>query len=193
MWNDSVKEKMVDKSLSWQLWNGDMNKKDVVNELNAGRKFVISCVDAYYLDLPYAHTSLEKCYNFEPAFDGLTKAGEENILGTEACLWGEFVPDMVTADRLTYPRLGAFCESAWSSKEKKNYDNFCKKLDSYYNLLGQLGAGAAKFKKTMPKGVAQLAGKLWWERRKLCWGAHENIISDIRVKKLLAKSADSEK
>ncbi len=182
MWNDTVKEKMVDKSLTWQLWHGGMKPEDAVKELNSGRKFVISCSEDYYLDLPYALTSLEKCYTFEPEFGGLTEEGEKNLLGVEACLWSEFVPDMLTADKMTYPRLAAICESAWSPREKKSYDIFCGKLGAYYELLGCLGISPQPLNKTSPKGVKQLAGKLWWERRKLCWGAHENIISDILVK-----------
>lgn len=183
MWNDTLKEKMVDKSLTWQLWNGGMKLEDAVKELNRGRKFVISCSASYYLDLPYALTSLEKAYTFEPAFKGLTEEGEKNLLGVEACLWTEFVPDMLTADKMTYPRLAAICESGWSPGEKKNFTRFIQKLDSYNALLGQLGVRAATLKQTSPKGVKRLAGKLWWERRKLCWGAHENIIADLRVRK----------
>ena len=139
MWNDTVKEKMVDRSLTWQLWHGGMKPEDAVKELNGGRKFVISCSENYYLDLPYSLTSIEKCYSLEPEFDGLTDEGKKNLLGVEACLWTEFVPDMLTADKMTYPRLGAICESAWSQKEKKDYTYFCTKLDSYCALLGQLG------------------------------------------------------
>ena len=183
MWNDTKKEKMVDKSLIWQLWNGGMKPEDAVKELNDGRKFVISCSASYYLDLPYALTSLEKAYNFEPAFDGLTEAGEKNLLGVEACLWTEFVPDMLTADKMTYPRLAAICESGWSPKEKKDFSRFTEKLDDYRELLGNLGVSCASMKMTSPKGVKKLAGMLWWERRKLCWGAHENILADYRVRK----------
>lgn len=183
MWNDMPGGKAVDRSVAWQLWHGGMKPRQVAEELNAGRKFVISCSDYYYLDIPYALTSLEKCYNFEPSFEGLTKEGEKNILGVEACLWTEFVPDMLTADRMTYPRLAAICEGAWSQKEKRDYDRFVAKLPSYRALLGQLGVKAATVKKASPKGVKKLMGKLWWERRKLCWGAHENIISDYRIKK----------
>lgn len=183
MWNDTLKEKMTDNSLTWQLWHGGMKQEDAVKELNSGRKFVISCSEDYYLDLPYALISLEKCYGFEPEFEGLTEEGRKNLLGIEGCLWTEFVPDMLTADRMTYPRIAAICESAWSPKEKKSYENFKNKLGSYYELLGCLGVSPKPLRKTSPKGISLLAGKLWWERRKLCWGAHENIISDIIVKR----------
>lgn len=183
MWNDTIKDKMVDKSVAWQLWHGGMKPEDAVKELNAGRKFVISCTDRYYLDIPYAIVSLEKAYNFDPAFEGLTEAGEKNLLGVEACLWTEFVPDMLTADKMTYPRLAAICESGWSPKDKKDFTCFTEKLDSYRALLASLGVSSASLKQASPKGIKVLAGKLWWERRKLCWGAHENIIADLRVRK----------
>lgn len=187
MWNDTVREKMTDKSLTWQLWNGAITPEQAVKELNAGRKFVVSSSEHYYLDLPYALTSLEKCYSHEPEFEGLTQEGRKNLLGVEACLWAEFVPDMLTADRMTYPRLAAICESAWSPKDKKSFEHFCEKLDAYYELLGALGVSPAAQKRVSPEGLERLAGKLWWERRKLCWGAHENIISDIIVKGSVTK------
>ena len=184
MWNDRIKERMVDKSVSWQLWNGEISREEVVSELEKGRRFVISCSEYCYLDLPYALTSLEKCYNFNPVPDGLSDEGLKNLMGVEACLWTEFVPDMLTADRMTYPRLAAISETGWSQKEKKSFDTFLKKLGCYYSLLGVLGVKAQTLKKTMPSGVSKLAGKLYWERRKLCWGAHQNILSDLRVRGL---------
>ena len=182
MWNDEKRERTLDRSITWQLWNGKMKKEDIVKELNEGRRFVLSCSDNYYLDLPYALTSLEKCYNSEFETDGLTEDGEKNIIGVEGCLWSEFVPDMLTADKMTYPRLAAICENAWSEKDKKSYENFTRKLPSYCNMLYCYGVNAASLKKASPKGLSRIIGALWWERRKLCWGAHENLFEDLKIK-----------
>ena len=183
MWNDRVKGYMPDKSLTWQLWNGAIKDEEVAAELNGGRKFILSCSRWCYLDLPYARTSLEQAYSIDFEPKGLTDEGRENIIGIEACLWTEFVPDMITADKMTYPRIAAISENAWSVKEKKDYASFCEKLPAYYNLLYSMGIKPAPLKSTAPKGAGQLMGKLWWERRQLCWGAHHNIISDIMAKK----------
>lgn len=183
MWNDSPKKKKVKKEIAWQLWNGEISREELVREINGGRKFIISCSESYYLDLPYALTSLKKCYNFEPMLSGLTAEGEKNILGVEGCLWTEFVPDMLTADKMTYPRLAAISESGWSPKEKKDYDRFVEKLGSYYDLLISSGVNATALKRANPRPIRKIAGKLYWERRKLCWGAHHNILSDIKAKK----------
>lgn len=183
MWNNTTDIKKVDNSVAWQLWNGGISIDDVVRELNGGRKFVISCAGFCYLDLPYAITNLEKCYNFEPAFDGLDEQGKNNLLGIEACLWTEFVPDMLTADKMTYPRLAAISETAWTPAENKNFGQFYCKLESYYKLLRMYGIKPASLKSTLPGFAGRLAGKIYWERRKLCWGAHQNIISDFKAKK----------
>ncbi len=187
MWNDRVKANMTDKSLTWQLWNDAMKDGEVAAELNGGRKFVLSCAKWCYLNFPYAHTSLEKAYNFDFEPEGLTAQGEKNIIGIEACLWTEFVPDMITADKMTYPRIAALSENAWTLKKKRDYADFCEKLPSYYNLLFSMGIRPASLKVTAPKGISRLAGKIWWERRQLTWGAHHNLISDLKAKKILKK------
>lgn len=192
MWNDRVKENMTDKSITWQLWNGEMKKEDVVKELNSGRKFVLSCSDYFYLDLPYARTSLEKAYDFDYEAEGLTAKGEKNILGIEACLWTEFVPDMLTADKMTYPRLAAMSENAWTPKDKKDYPSFCERLPDYYNLLGTLGVKPMRSDGVNPRKIKRLIGNLWWERRKLTWGAHQNFMSDIMAERALGKISETE-
>lgn len=183
MWNDSPKRKKVKKEIAWQLWNGEISPEELVKEINGGRKLIVSCSEYYYLDLPYALTSLEKCYNFEPLLSGLTAEGKKNILGVEGCLWTEFVPDMLTADKMTFPRLAAISESGWSPKEKKDYNRFRSKLEAYYDMLGFFGVRPSSVKKTDPAFAGRLIGKIYWERRKLCWGTHQNIISDIKAKR----------
>ena len=65
-------------------------------------------------------------------------------------------------------------------------------MPSYYSLLAVLGIRPAPLKVTEPKGIRRLAGKIWWQRRQLTWGAHHNIISDIMAKKALGKISETE-
>lgn len=183
MWNDSIKDKTVKRNICWQLWNSEISEKDVVRELNAGRKFILSPSAYCYLDLPYALTSLEKCYNYNPVPDGLTDEGRKNLLGVEACLWTELIPDMEKADRMTYPRLAAICEAAWSPDEKRSYNRFCEKLYGFCALLYEEGISPCNIKSAVPGRLKKVLGILYWERRKLLWGAHHNIISDIKAKR----------
>lgn len=182
MWNDSIKPYMVSSNVTRQSWNSDMSEKEIVSELNSGKKFIISNSSYYYFDLPYGKTSLEKTYDFEPLYDGIDSDNIGNVLGVEACLWTEFVPTMQKAGYCTFPRMGAFCESAWSRKENKDFKHFTKKLKSYYSLLKGYGIDLAPLHSTMPKAIAKAGSLLWWERRKLCWAGASNLIDNFYVK-----------
>lgn len=190
MWNDKVKDYMVNRSVVWQVWNSDMKEEDIVNEIHLGREFIISNSSTYYFDLPYAKTSLKKTYEFEPIFEGIKKENEKFIKGVEACLWTEFVPTMQKAGYCTYPRMGAFSESAWSKKENKNFNSFIKKLPAYYNILKGYGIDTASFSKTMPLPIRKLGSLLWWERRKLCWAGLSNAIDNFYVQKKYSKKGE---
>jgi hexosaminidase len=187
MWNDAIKDYMVRKDVVWQFWNGDMKKEDIVGEINSGRPFIMSNISAYYLDLPYAHVNLKDTYDFEPVYDGIKEENKHLVKGVEACLWSEFVPTMEKAGYCTYPRLGAFSETAWSPEENKNYDRFLSKLDNYYSILGAYGIDTASLKQALPGTVRKVGNLIWWERRKLCWEGLHNLIDNAQVKRKYGK------
>ncbi len=183
MWNDTVKDYMVNKDVAWQFWDGNMNEKDIASQINSGRAFIMSNLKAYYLDLPYAQVSLRKTYDFEPVYEGVKEENKHLVKGVEACLWAEFVPTMQKAGYCTYPRLGAFCETAWSPKEKKNYENFLSKLPSYYSLLKGYGIDTASLSQAQPGFIRKAGNLIWWERRKLCWAGLSNLLDNAYVKR----------
>lgn len=183
MWNDTVKEKMVDSDVIWQLWNTDMPKSDVASEINKGRPFIISAIDAYYLDLPYGQVNLKDSYEFDMVYEGVKKENEKNIMGIEGCLWAEFVPSMDVAHYTGFPRFGAVSESAWTEKENRDYGRFYAELSNYYRLLKFYSVSPANKSRINPKGIKKAAGLLYWERRKLCWQGLHNLIDNYNVKK----------
>lgn len=187
MWNDRVKEYMPDSSLCWQFWNTDMDKNDISGEIKKGRSFIISPEKAYYLDLPYGHVDLKSCYEYDPYIEGLNEENSHLLKGVEACLWAEFVPDMKKAYYCTFPRIGAISESAWTEKENKSYDDFCKRLEGYYKHLEAINVGFATTKQALPKGIRKAASKLYWERRKLCWNGLGNFITNKKIEKMYGK------
>lgn len=188
IWDDKTGGGGIDSKICRQLWTGEVDEGDTVSQLNSGVKYMLSPSGYCYLDLPYALTGLEKCYSLNPIPDGLTDEGKRNILGIEACLWTELIPDMLKADKMTYPRLAALCETAWSPEEKKDYRHFTEKLPSYCNLLRSEGILPCKTEKTNPDIISKAFGLLYWERRKLLWGAHHNIMSDFAAKKFFSKN-----
>lgn len=183
MWNDSIKDYMVSRDVIWQFWNGDMKEEDIVSEINSGRPFIMSNLSAYYLDLPYGQVSLKKTYDFEPLYEGVKEENRHLVKGVEACLWTEFVPTMQKAGYCTYPRLGAFSETAWSPKENKSYEKFLSKMPSYYAILKGYGMDTASLSQAQPGFIRKTGGLIWWERRKLCWAGLSNLIDNAYVKK----------
>lgn len=158
-------------NVTWQLCYEKTDESDIAKEINDGKKVVVSDCRHYFLNLPYSVVSLESCYNFEPCFDGISKEGEKNILGVQACLFTDFISDMLTADKMTYPRLAAICESAWSQRDKKDYTFFKQKLSSYYELLLTLGVRGEKLKKAEAKGAVRLAQKELYKVKSKCMGS----------------------
>lgn len=60
---------------------------------------------------------LDMCYAYEPA-------SGENVMGIEACLWTSTFTEGSIAEFMTYPRLAAIAERAWSQASVRDYANF---------------------------------------------------------------------
>lgn len=183
MWNDTVRDYMAESSITRQLWDEEMSESDVVMQMNKGTEFIISFVNAYYLDLPYGLTNLKKCYDYNPVYKGIDADKKNKLWGVETCLWTEFVPDIKKAGYQMFPRMGAFSETAWTAEKNKNYDRFCEKIPFYEHLIATYGMNYAKMKNAMPNPIAKTASALYWERRKLCWEGLHNLIDNALVER----------
>ena len=119
-----------------------------------GGRVILSPADAVYLDMKFdadsplgltwagGVTSLERAYAWEPAtvVDGI---GEAQILGVEAPLWTETVPDLAAIDALVFPRIGAAAEAAWSpavgTRQDRTYPSFRDRVAGLAPLWRALG------------------------------------------------------
>jgi hexosaminidase len=77
----------------------------------------------------YASLPLEKTYTFEPVPEGVDP---KYILGGQANLWTEVIPNLQFAFYMTYPRAFATSEVLWSPKENKNWDFFINRTESHF-------------------------------------------------------------
>jgi hexosaminidase len=81
----------------------------------------------YYVYLDWAHsddkseplairgaTSVADVYTFDPVPRGLSDDARKNIIGAQAQLWTEYIPDTSKAEYMYFPRLCAFAEVVWS-------------------------------------------------------------------------------
>jgi hexosaminidase len=84
---------------------------------------------------------LEKVYSFEPAPPGLSPQESKHILGGEACLWTEFVPQE-KVDAQMFPRLLALAEVVWSQGRKTEFRDFARRVEAHMARLKQMGVDA---------------------------------------------------
>lgn len=90
------------------------------------RKFIVSPHQLCSFDVPYVMSPLKSLYAMEPMHYLGKNATEENLLGTEGLLWGEWVYDLLKVEFNSLPRICALAETAWSPKESKDFSKFTK-------------------------------------------------------------------
>ena len=61
----------------------------------------------------------------------LSDKQKQNILGIQANLWTEQIDNDNRLDFMTYPRICALSESAWSDESNKNFDAFLNNLNYF--------------------------------------------------------------
>ena len=66
-------------------------------------------------------------------------AQSKRIIGLQANQWTEYINTDEHLDFLTFPRLTAMADAAWSAKSNKSYDEFLirlKKMYTFYQAKG---------------------------------------------------------
>ena len=81
---------------------------------------------------------LQKVYSYEPVPEDFTPEEAKYILGVQANLWTEYIPNTQKVEYMLLPRLDALAEVAWSSAGNRNYENFTNRLVKEYGRLKML-------------------------------------------------------
>ena len=69
------------------------------------------------------HRPPETSYAYEPGSDWPDTA-KPRLLGVQACLWSENMHERRLVDHMTFPRLSALAETAWTPAERKDFRRF---------------------------------------------------------------------
>lgn len=77
-------------------------------------------------------TPVEETYSYEPLPKELNAAQAKYILGAQANLWTEYIRYPSKVEYMIFPRMSALSEVLWTQKEKKNWDDFEKRLRTQY-------------------------------------------------------------
>ncbi len=85
------------------------------------------------------YVPVEMVYNYEPVSPLLTPEEAEYIIGVQANLWTEYIPNFRQVEYMELPRMAALAEIQWSDPGRKNYNEFLARLPQLvriYDLMG---------------------------------------------------------
>ncbi|WP_026951565.1 beta-N-acetylhexosaminidase [Algoriphagus mannitolivorans] len=133
-WDEIATAKLLPGNVA-QFWAKEENAKLAIEQ---GNKVLMSPAVKAYLDMQYdsttrlglhwaAYIELDSAYLWEPS-EFSTGIKKENILGLEAPLWTETITNRQDINYMVFPRLPALAEVSWTSKEKRSWDGFSKRV-----------------------------------------------------------------
>lgn len=134
--------------MSWRGFKGG------IEAANQGHDVVMTPTSDCYLDYyqgpvdqePLAiggYLPLSKVYHFNPLPEELSVEGAKHILGAQANLWTEYVPDLKHAEYMTFPRIAAMAEALWNP-EGRNWEDFSRRVQLFMKRYDQIGINYSK-------------------------------------------------
>jgi len=154
-WDEVATAKLLPGNVA-QFWAKEENAKLAKDQ---GNQVLMSPAKKIYLDMQYDSTSriglhwaayveLDSAYLWEPSTyaQGISK---ENILGIEAPLWTETVENREDINYLAFPRLAASAEISWTSKDRRNWEGFAKRIPVQGKRWDAQGVGFYKSPKVL--------------------------------------------
>ncbi len=121
--------------LSWRGTTGG------VAAAKAGHDVVMSPTSHCYLDFRQAQDvasepkaigntvlTLETTYAYEPIPDELIGDERDRVLGAQGNVWTEFIANPRHMEYMSFPRLSALAEVAWSQPQRKDYADFRRRM-----------------------------------------------------------------
>lgn len=130
-WNEILASGQMKPSAIAQYWT-DQGAKYSAAEIPKGRRFIFSNVSSFYLDYDPAIVTLKGAYQYEPMIPGGESIRPEQVLGLEAPLWTEHVETPERLEELTFPRLAAVAENAWTGT--RDWPDFLARLATQARL-----------------------------------------------------------
>ena len=82
---------------------------------------------------------LKRVYQFDPLPEKLAPEFQAHVLGGQANLWTEYIPNFRQVEYMMFPRLGALSEADWSPKDVRDWDDFQTRAALNEKRLAVLG------------------------------------------------------
>ncbi len=90
------------------------------------------------------YVPLEKVYSFDPVPANLTPGEAKHIIGTQANLWTEYVPNFRQVEYMVLPRMDALAEIQWVEPGQKNYEDFLSRMPKMFSIYDLYGCNYAR-------------------------------------------------
>ena len=87
---------------------------------------------------------LKKVYEYNPVPPDLGAENAKHILGGQANLWTEYIPNFKHAEYMTFPRVAAIAEALWSPKEVHSWSDFSHRIQLLMRRYDQIGINYSK-------------------------------------------------
>ncbi|QCX39740.1 beta-N-acetylhexosaminidase [Aureibaculum algae] len=124
-------------------WRGE---RGGIASAKAGHEVIMTPSNYCYIDLKQGHDDLEpnlgysrlllsKAYSYKVIPDTLNTEEGKLIKGIQANLWTESISDWSKLTYMTFPRVYAIAETAWTPHEKKNWNDFTNRLLTQFDRL----------------------------------------------------------
>jgi hexosaminidase len=80
---------------------------------------------------------LSKIYAYDPVPAGIAENKKNAILGVQANLWSEYICSTTAHEYLTYPRMLALSETAWTLPANKDWNDFVHRTANQYQRFDE--------------------------------------------------------
>lgn len=130
------------------FWRMGLSKKVIEKAAAKGYQLIGAPGEHAYFDYAQSRNdelarrtpvaTLPQVYQFNPTYDFDTTISN-HVMGIEATLWGEYIPDINRAFYQTFPRALAFAEVGWSQQEDRSWEDFKKRMLPHLSFLLEKG------------------------------------------------------
>lgn len=142
---DEIANADIDSTAISQFWASEENAKKAIDK---GMQLIMSPAKKAYLDMQYdsvskhglhwaAYIPVDSAYNWSPE-NYIKDLPRDQILGLEAPLWSETISNSEELEYLAFPRVIGFAELCWSTPDKRNWEDYKKRLANQTPYLDRM-------------------------------------------------------
>lgn len=110
-----------------------------------------------------AEIRLDQAYSFNPIPTALNQEEAKHILGPQANMWTEYIPNFRHVQYMLFPRLFALSEVAWGTSQYKSYTAFEKRVIEHMGFLKKKDINYSKAIFEIGGNNVPRGGKMYFE------------------------------